>query len=200
MLTSDIEIQIAELAARYGTPARVAAELTPWWPFDPLDRNDRYGEVCMVIRRKSGRLLTAIKTYYPPGCYRLLTGGVGHGEAIFDALLREVDEETGLQVVVRRFLAAVEYRYTAQEGGQVGSFATFAFLLDEVGGVLEVRDPHERVADFREITVEELPALADHLSAQPDRVDPAIGGSWGDWGRFRAVIHRVVHAALAGAP
>lgn len=198
MLTSDIETQIDDLSARFGAPARIVVELSPWWPFDPLNRSDRYGEVCMVIRRRSGLLLTAIKTYYPPGCYRLLTGGVAHGEPIFDALLREVDEETGLAVEVRRFLAAVEYRYTAQEGGEVGYFATFAFLLDEVGGTLEVRDPAERVEAFREIAVADLPELADHLEAQPDGSDPQIGGSWGDWGRFRAVIHRVVHAALGG--
>jgi NAD+ diphosphatase len=198
MFPPEIEAEIADLGARYGAPGRVVSDLAPWWPFDPLNRSDRYGEVCMVIRRRSGLLLTAIKTYYPPGCYRLLTGGVGHGERIIDALLREVDEETGLDVVVRRFLVAVEYRYTAQAGGEVGSFATFAFLLDEVGGTLEVRDPDERVADFREIAVADLPALADHLESQADGADPQIGGSWADWGRFRAVAHRAVHAALSG--
>ena len=26
--------------------------------------------------------------------------------------------------------------------------------------------------------------------------DPKIGGSWGDWGRFRAIVHRVVYDLL----
>lgn len=194
MMTPAIEAQIAALSARYGVPERVTADLEGR-PFDPLDRMDRYGEVCMAIRRPSGRLLTAIKTFYPPGCYRLLTGGVSHGEAIADALLREVDEETGLTVAVRRFLAVVEYRLIEQPTPGP-HFATFAFLLDEVGGVLEVRDPHERHADFREVEIAELPGIADRLAAAPAGFDSEIGGSWHDWGRFRAVIHRVVHTIL----
>src|SRR5262245_8008181 len=98
MLTPEIEAEIAVLAARYGEPRRVSVALSGA-PFDPLIMTDRFGEVCMVIRRPRGTLLTAIKTFYPPGAYRLLTGGVGHGEPIDAALLREVDEETGLEVV-----------------------------------------------------------------------------------------------------
>src|SRR5262245_61069032 len=113
MLTPEIEAEIAALAVRYGTPRRVDAILTGA-PFDPLIMTDRFGEVCMVIRRPSGTLLTAIKTFYPPGAYRLLTGGVGHGEPIEAALLREVEEETGLEVVVRQFLAVIEYRLKSE--------------------------------------------------------------------------------------
>jgi len=194
VLAQSIEQQITTLAGQFGMPKRVVVELDGW-PFDPLDRTDRYGEVCMVIRRPNGKLLTAIKTYYPPGCYRLLTGGVDHGENIVDGLLREVDEETGLDVGIRRFLAVIEYRLAAPDAPPI-SFATFAFLLDESGGVLEVRDLHERHADFREIDPSELLALAAHLAAAPDAFDAEIGGSWRDWGRFRAVVHRTVHGIL----
>src|SRR3712207_5584960 len=161
MLAPEIEAQVATLAQRFGEPRRVAVELTGA-PFDPLFMPDRFGEVCMVLRRRSGRLLTAIKTFYPPGAFRLLTGGIGHGEPIERALLREVDEETGLEVAVRRFLAVIEYRLEAARapGDSLVTpsprpptpasyrFATFAFLLDEIGGVLETRDPDERVAAF----------------------------------------------------
>src|SRR5438128_2506326 len=137
---------------RYGQPQRVVVELTGA-PFSPLTLEDRYGEVCMVVRRPNGKLITAIKTFYPAGAFRLLTGGVDHGEPIADALLREVAEETGLDVVVRRFLAVIEYQL--QELGDAGcglgspsstphlpppipwNFATFAFLLDEIGGILQ---------------------------------------------------------------
>jgi 8-oxo-dGTP pyrophosphatase MutT (NUDIX family) len=210
MLTPEIESQIADLASRYGQPRRVAVELTGA-PFDPLFMNDRFGEVCMVLRRTNGRLLTAIKTFDPAGAFRLLTGGVGHGEPIAAALLREIDEETGLEVVVRRFLAVIEYHLESPVVRRPSSvaeaqppqamdrydFATFAFLLDEIGGTLEVRDPDERIGAFREIEVAELPALAATLANIGDRFDPEIGGSWGDWGRFRAVSHQVVSMALA---
>jgi ADP-ribose pyrophosphatase YjhB (NUDIX family) len=219
MLTSEIESQIAALAARYGQPRRVVAALHGA-PFDPLILHDRIGEVCMVIRRRGGRLITAIKTFYPPGAYRLLTGGVGHGEPIEAALLREVDEETGLEVAVRRFLAVIEYelepenreprtknreyqshgRRTADSEQAIQhsyTFVTFAFLLDEVGGTLDPRDPGEQIESFREVEIATLPELAAMLESVGDGFDPRIGGSWTDWGRFRAVVHRVVHDVLA---
>jgi ADP-ribose pyrophosphatase YjhB (NUDIX family) len=182
-----IEAEIAVLAARYGAPRRITATLDSN-PFNPLTQSDRYGEVCMVVRRRNGRLLTAIKTFYPAGCFRLLTGGVAHGETIEAALWREVEEETALQTAIRRFLAVIEY--------QPYAFATFAFLLDECGGELGSRDPHERLGAFRDIDVSELPALAATLAAAPDRLDDEIGGNWRDWGRFRAIVHRVVFEVL----
>jgi 8-oxo-dGTP pyrophosphatase MutT (NUDIX family) len=210
MLTPEIESQIAALTARYGEPLRVDAALQGA-PFDPLLMTDRFGEVCMVIRRPGGTLLTAIKTFYPTGAYRLLTGGIKHGELIEAALLREIEEETGLDVQVRRFLAVIEYHLDRGWGmgqGVAGTgdpqllssmpyvFVTFAFLLDEVGGTLGARDPEERIASFREIEVFDLPALAVTLDSIDQGFDPEIGGSWSDWGRFRAVVHRVVYQTL----
>jgi NAD+ diphosphatase len=217
VLAPAIETEIGDLAVRYGQPHRVAVELTGA-PFSPLILEDRHGEVCMVVRRPSGKLITAIKTFYPAGAFRLLTGGVGHGEPIAAALLREVAEETGLDVVVRRFLAVIEYRlrggWELGDRGQGGSdvvlspishlpspishsFATFAFLLDETGGTLQAQDAGERIGSFRELAIADLPALAETLENAPDTYDEEIDGSWRDWGRFRAVAHRVIYAALS---
>jgi ADP-ribose pyrophosphatase YjhB (NUDIX family) len=192
---TSIETEIASLAQRYGAPRRVTIELAGM-PFDPLTQSDRIGEVCMVVRRPNGRLITARKTFYPRDAFRLLTGGIGHGESIAAALLRETDEETGLDVAVRQFLALIHYR---QRGArELIPFITCAFLLDEVGGVLAPRDPAERIAAFREVTVDELPAMAATLARAPEEHDDEIGGRWRDWGEFRAAVHRVVYAALAG--
>jgi 8-oxo-dGTP pyrophosphatase MutT (NUDIX family) len=221
MLAPAIETEIADLAARYGQPQRVTVELTGA-PFSPLILEDRHGEVCMIVRRPNGKLITAIKTFYPAGAFRLLTGGVDHGEPIAEALLREVAEETGLDVVVRRFLAVIEYQLQGMgdkrsAGGSYGwgigyrlpiphppspvpsNFATFAFLLDEIGGTLQAQDAGEQIEMFRELAVADLPALAETLENVPDMRDEEIDGSWRDWGRFRAVAHRVVYAALTSA-
>jgi len=216
VLAPAIEIEIADLAVRYGQPQRVVVELTGA-PFSPLILEDRYGEVCMVVRRPNGTLISAIKTFYPAGAFRLLTGGVDHGELIADALLREVAEETGLDVAVRRFLAVIEYqlcgrRVLGARGARLTdlaapatcqlpapsppAFATFAFLLDAIDGTLQVHDPNERIEAFRELAVAELPALAETLEQLPDTHNEEIDGCWRDWGRFRAVAHRVVYAAL----
>jgi ADP-ribose pyrophosphatase YjhB (NUDIX family) len=196
-LAEDIEAQVAELAIRYGQPARVLADI-PDGVFDPLTSTDRIGEACMVIRRRSGRLLTFRKDIYPQGVMRLLTGGVRPGERIEDGLLREVAEETSLDVAVRRFLAVIAYR-APQTPPDAHAFLTFAFLLDELGGELAVQDPEERVEAFGEATVAQLYDLAAFLDGLDDRVDREIGGNWRAWGAFRAVSHRVVAEQLLGA-
>ena len=199
MLTPDIEADVQALAERFGRPLHRVAAVDATTLFDPLSMSDRYGEICMVIRRPNGRLLTAIKTFYPRGAYRLLTGGIQHGEQILPALLREVAEETGLDVEVRRFLAHVDYRRSGAPGAEAPVFSTFAFLLDETGGTLSCADPDEQLEAFREIDIAGLPALAAHLDNLPDQDAPEINGRWQDWGRFRAAIHHVVYQALSGS-
>src|SRR5579859_602192 len=108
-LPQNTQSELEQLAQRYGRPLIQDINLHASKLFDPLSKRDRYGEVCMVIRRKNGRILTMTKTFYPQGAYRLPTGGINHGESIFAALLRETQEETGLEVKVTRFLAIVLY-------------------------------------------------------------------------------------------
>ncbi len=192
-LTDEARRELAALAERYGTPRLVSARIRDAF-FDPIKRPDRFGEVCMVVRRPSGTLLLTTKDFYPGRAFRLPTGGIAHGEGILDALLRETHEETGLAAEVRRFLAWIDY-----EGSGAGRvvFHTFAFLLDETGGTLGSLDPHERIAAYREIVPEELPRVADRLDSVTSQLSSEIEGDWADWGHFRAVVHRAVAEALA---
>jgi ADP-ribose pyrophosphatase YjhB (NUDIX family) len=193
-LAQETQAELVQLAERYGQPLVHIANLDSSNHFDPLNKSDRYGEVCMVIRRPNRRLLTMKKTFYPPQAYRLLTGGIKHGERIYDALLREVHEETGLQTEVRRFLTLVAYRTI--NTGETPAFYTFAFLLDEVGGTLEVLDEDEHVEGFREVAPSDLPYMAQFLEHIKVQYDEKIDGNWGDWGQFRAVIHHQVWETL----
>ncbi len=193
-LSQEIRNELAELAIIYDAPLVRTIDLGASTQFDPLNKTDRYGEVCMVIRRRNGRLITAIKTFYPKDAYRLLTGGINHGERVYDALLRETHEETGLEVNVSRFLAALAYSLNGNDHTPI--FYTFAFLLDEVSGTLGTLDETERVEAFREVSVEDLPKMADtlrHIQHEPSR---EIGGNWHDWGEFRAAVHDAVYTAL----
>ncbi|HZR41966.1 MAG TPA: NUDIX hydrolase [Ktedonobacteraceae bacterium] len=193
-LSQEIQNELEQLAQRYGQPLIRTVDLHANKAFDPLNKPDRYGEVCMVVRRPNGRLLTMIKTFYPAGAYRLLTGGINHGEHVFHALLREVQEETGLKVEVKRFLAIAAYRLA--NSSEPPNFYTFAFLLDEIGGTLGAIDEGERVEGFREIAPEDLPTVADYLEHVGNIDSAEIAGNWRDWGEFRAVIHRLVWEAL----
>jgi NAD+ diphosphatase len=193
-LPPGLETEIADLAARFGPTAFVTAAL-PDGVFDPLSKTDRVGEVCMVIRRPSGRLLTFRKDVYPTGVFRLLTGGINHGEGVQAALLREVAEETSLTVALSRLMAVIGYSAPGTPAGAY-DFYSFAFLLDELSGSLAAQDLDERVEAFRDAEPAELPDLAAYLEGLEDQEDRAIGGSWRSWGIFRAVVHRVVAAQL----
>jgi 8-oxo-dGTP pyrophosphatase MutT (NUDIX family) len=192
-LTRATVAEIKTLANALGEPRRVVATIRDDFD-DPIRKPDRFGEVCMVIRRPSGRLLLSIKTFYPRGAYRLPTGGIHHGEGVHDALMREAHEETGLDVDVRRFLARITYR-GASSGDEL--FHTFAFLMDERGGTLGALDETEQIEDWREIEVAELPSVATFLDDLRTGGTRDIGGDWRAWGKFRAVVHRVVHDALS---
>lgn len=193
-LTGQIRRELAALATRYGEPRRVQARIDDGFD-DPIRKPDRFGEVCMVIRRPSGRVLLSIKTFYPRGAYRLPTGGIHHGEGVHEALVREAHEETGLDLDERRFLAHIAYRAVS---GDEELFHTFAFLLDERGGTLGALDETEQIEDWREIEVDQLPSVATFLEDLRTGGTLDIGGDWRAWGKFRAVAHRVVHQTLAG--
>ncbi len=191
-LTEAAREELRALAVRYGDPLRIRARLGDV-AFDPITREDRFGEVALVIRRPSGALLLSTKEFYPPDAFRIPTGGISHGEGILDALAREAHEETGLDVDVRRFLSWIDY---LGPSGQDAVFHTFAFLLDERGGTLGSLDPDERISAYREIAPSELGAVAARLDGVSGGA-PEIGGDWAAWGRFRAVVHRAVGEALA---
>ncbi len=184
--------EIAALAATYGSPVIANETLRIKWMFGALDeRPARVAEVVPVIQRPGGRLLTMIKSTYPPGCYRLPSGGIHKGEPILDALLRESYEETGLAVTVRRFLAIIRYQVIVSTG-RTGRFTSYVFLVEGEGPVQPV-DVNEKIADFREVEPGELRAMADSL--QNLRANGE--NDWNDWGRFRAVVHRVAADILA---
>ena len=194
-LTQKTQRELAELARRFGEPLAVDATIDDSFD-DPIRRTDRFGEVCMVIRRPNGKFLLSIKTFYPRGAYRLPTGGIDHGERVYDALVREGHEETGLDLSVERFLVRIAYR---APGAAAPLFHTFAFLLRETGGTLGAIDTSEQIEDWREIDSAELPAVADFLGHLATVGARPIGGSWAAWGTFRAVVHRIVHQALTPA-
>ncbi|HXF81239.1 MAG TPA: NUDIX hydrolase [bacterium] len=153
----------------------------------------RCDEVCMVFRRPGGDVLTMRKTFYPPGVYRLPSGGIRPGEAVFQALRREVWEETGWTVEPGRTapIAVVTYR-----GGPALACRSFVFLIDGVHGSPRSQDPHEQVADFCWVKPGTLGALAGALEALGAEEAPDLESTWRDWGRFRAVVHRLVEELL----
>jgi len=194
-LPTAVDRELDELARRFGRPITVDAPIDDSFK-DPIWKRDRFGEVCMVIQRRGGGLLLSIKTFYPRGAFRLPTGGIHHGEGVYDALVREAQEETGLVTTVDRFLARIAYHPLSRPGAEP-VFHTFAFLLEEVRGTLGALDESERIEAWKEVAVADLPAVADVLDDLKTQGAEDIGGDWRAWGKFRAVVHRVVYDALS---
>ncbi len=146
----------------------------------------RPGEVVMFIRRTDGNFLLHTKDFYPEGVLRVPTGGIRPGETVCDAVYREVREETGLQVEIECFVGVLVYVFRSQ--GQELRWPSYLFVLRETGGQLKPQDPDEHISQFATVAPEDLDEVADRLDHLP--------AGWEEWGRFRAVPHRLVAELL----
>lgn len=185
-LPSDGKVRgLKKAVERYGTPAireiHYDVKKRAWRHWRAL-RRKRVGEVVLLLRRANGRYLVHTKAFYPQGTYRLPSGGIKAGESLVKAARREATEETGLDVRVEAFLAIVRHHFRRHR--KETNLTSYLFLLAEKGGTLHPADEDEAITGFRELPLAEVVALADALEALPPE--------WGDWGRFRASVHRIV--------
>lgn len=155
--------------------------------FPPVSER-AHGEVCMAIRRPNGRFLLQTKQNYPGLVMRLPSGGIHRGEAVEDALLREIWEETNLSVAVESFVARIGYR----SGDARSRFRSHLFVVRELAGELRSNDPTEKISHWEEALPEDLPGFAERLRGmQP---------SWKSWGVFRAAAIDVLFDYTRGRP
>jgi ADP-ribose pyrophosphatase YjhB (NUDIX family) len=155
--------------------------------FAPVRGGGRRSEVAMAIRRPSGGILLQTKAFYPAGTFRLPTGGIKEGEDVEHALLREVHEESNLDVEIERLVAVIDH--TAAEART--PFRSYMFLLRETGGILKVNDPVEQISGWEECDRAGLERAAANLRD--------LEGTWRRWGQFRAIALEVLTSALASA-
>ena len=176
------------LAAKYGKPVRRRAIIEA---DDYLARQrwrvipDRRGEVIFVIRQPNGEILLHSKQRYEHSIYRLPTGGIEPSEAVEDALLREIEEETGQSVIVRRFLAILDCHF-CRNGSSV-PFSSYLFYLESRTRLLDPDENHE-VAEFRTVPVHSIAQVAANLRG--------LNGKRQGWGYWRSLAHDLVHDLL----
>jgi 8-oxo-dGTP pyrophosphatase MutT (NUDIX family) len=192
-MNSERTRELDELFALYGVPRRITVEIDVsrasrhWWSTDKIRRRD--GEVVLFVRRMNGNLLLHTKDFYPGGTMRVPSGGIKQGEPVLETVRREIAEETGLEVVIERFLALVEFELSLTDG--IIPYPSYSFLLREVAGILKTSDPDEHISAFGEVPVTALDQVARDLEGVPHE--------WRDWGMFRAIPHRLVAEILGGA-
>jgi len=169
-------------------PLEIFCEL-PSIQFPPVSER-AHGEVCMAILRPSGRFLLQTKQNYPGSVMRLPSGGIQRGERVEQALLREIWEETNLNVKVEKFVARIGYH----AGRARARFTTSLLLVRVMSGVLQSNDPDEKISDWQEVLPDELPIYAEKLRG--------ITPSWRSWGIFRAAAMDILfkNAAHLVAP
>lgn len=198
--------EVAQMALQWGTPPLQQVTLHVDDPFltgenQLLTSRGRRAEICYVMHqgRPEDGLLLHIKTFYPPGAFRLPTGGIQVGESVLHTLDREIHEETGLtlgsssdHVQLERFLGVLAYDLQHRRIGPV-EFATYFFLVRmPPNAELQPMDAEEHIGGWEWCTPAQLPIVAAVLDDVHTR-----SSVWADWGRFRAAGHRFVAAQLA---
>ncbi len=180
--------EFRELVARYGHGAIERVDLDideSLYRIRMEKRDDRRAEVVFAIRGPRGGVLVHRKTYWDEDLFRLPTGGIDPDEPVADALVRELHEETNLVAEEIRFLGAQDCRL--HYDGQLCRFVSYVFHVVRATGHL-IPEDKENIAEFREISAQELAALAAHLRG----LNPPYTG----WGRWRAAAHDLVYRRL----
>ncbi|MDQ4076968.1 MAG: NUDIX domain-containing protein [Chloroflexota bacterium] len=179
------EAEVVGMAAEWGEPVRehvglqIRREFWEAWG----ERWPGWHREVMFLLPRPGGLLLHRKAHYPPDGWRLPTGGIEPNERVREAIMREPVEEVGLALPVRRYVALLTYQMECEH--EIFRCATHIFLLPFSDEPLQPSHDGE-IEATKTAPLNTLAAVADQL----ERLD----SPWHDWGRFRAIAHRVVQA------
>jgi ADP-ribose pyrophosphatase YjhB (NUDIX family) len=181
--------EVAELSARYGTPVQrtfsvQADEYIYSYRFNKTI--DRRAEVVFAIEDDCGQVWVHTKSSYPPHIFRLPTGGIHWDELVLDGLLREVREETGLPVEIKRFLGIIDYQFW--HGKRMVPFASYVFHLRATCVDCPSIQEGEPISEFRAVSPRQMRQLAVNLRS--------LAGVRRAWGQWRALAHDLVYDTL----
>jgi 8-oxo-dGTP pyrophosphatase MutT (NUDIX family) len=199
MIQTDQEVEI--LAQRWGQPRFIEEQINIAPGVEESMVRDffseRWSEVVMVIRRAiDGLVWVMTKEGFPKRLYSLPTGGVRYQERISAALWRELQEETGFEAQLQRFIAVIRYVpvLAPDDHLRVPGFFSYVFLLEEPSGDDPSVSGGEKILDFKAVAPGDLLELARqwrNLSGSSSEFHDLAA-----WGRFRSVVHQVVGDAL----
>jgi 8-oxo-dGTP pyrophosphatase MutT (NUDIX family) len=128
-----------------------------------------------------GNELAVIRKHpYPPDAYRTPSGGVHPEESFLDGAVRELKEETGLDVVIEGYLLCVYVTFTC--GEESAKWSTHVLLARPVSGELRPLDEKE-IAAVRWVGWEELLR----------KMNPVLRGTGMGGLEYRARLHEKMH-------
>ncbi|HEX6989688.1 MAG TPA: NUDIX domain-containing protein [Bacillota bacterium] len=185
---------LVETAGRWGQPLVVREQVQFWEPhrvehwLDLHRRGERVAEAIYVLRLPGGRTLLHTKAFYPEGVFRLPGGGIAGGETPWDAAVREALEETGLHTRPAALLGYADIEIVAGDGARV-PMPNYVFLLAPLDPWAEPAPAaDEGITAFRAVPWRDLAGSAEVLLG--------LEGQWGQWGRYRAIGHRLAYEAI----
>lgn len=146
-----------------------------FYSFKKTVYTDRCAEVAFAVERKNGKFVVVRNGIYPNGVYRIPTGGVHFGEDVTTALYREIEEELGVKVCIKKFLGAIKYDICFEN--EHLEFYSFVFWMKELSGNIIDDATQDEINEFAEADLEFLKKISERLEAD--------GNGCNDWGSFR---------------
>ncbi len=180
-----------ELVQKYGEPRRFRFE-ADFLDFecDLVRRSSMKGrqhDITCFIPHDGGYVTIQKHAYSKTGIYRAPSGGAKYGERLENAAIREMREETGLEVELERFVLDLALDVKCPEG--IIPWRSLVFLAREVGGLL-------KPIDILEISDVKVSSREDMLG---NIAELMRGSGWGGF-LYRAFLTRKFFEALDSYP
>ncbi len=126
-----------------------------------LQDGEYHLSVLGVIRRPDGKFLITQRVmtkHWAPGWWEVSGGGVMAGEESYEAVLREVKEETGLDVKDCPYKLALTYR--RENPGQGDNYFVDVYLFEKDFTEADVKVQEEEALGCKIATLDEIKELA----------------------------------------
>ena len=148
---------VAPIIARFGEPKRwdgsreISAQNVA--NIARSSAKGRAHDVTFMIGSGGGRFVIVRKPQFPPGAWRIPSGGIDRGESFETGVLREALEETGLAIELTGYPLVAESTFT--HAGALVPWVSHVVTARVTAGELAPRDRVE-IEDARWATMDEL--------------------------------------------
>ncbi len=149
--------ELESITAEYGEPKRLHFRADfAGFECELVRRSaskNRYHDITCFIPYDGGYVGIQKPGYAGSGIFRAPSGGANFGESLRKAAVREMHEETGLDIQLIRFVLDLTLDVVCSDG--VIPWRSLVFLVKATGGEMKPIDTHE-IFDIKVVTREEM--------------------------------------------